>query len=435
MSEIGLNISKMMDLTSYKKSGAHFKQRKVSVNPSNLSAYVSSSSTQDLYFDCPSSRNSMINGAESYLSFNITCSANYTTNPNMSLCNGSGSSVIRSLETTAQNQQLEVINQYNVFAAVLEDLYASSYRATLGTFNGNSGVIKTGVVLNGATGLDGKVIRVSIPLYSGIAGQFQNQFMPAVDGLRLKFTLDSTENAIVFDTVTGVTNAVYKLSNISLKMVYLDASQDMMDMLYKEGAGVLKIHGTSISNFQTTLQASSVNSLLIPSRFSSLKSLINVFRLSSNLASPALFNSTGGRYQPKLSRVNYNINGSNVYPSDILVNTTTDATGQYYGGEVINELALLFSTIGSTTGFQAVFNQDEFMSTAGTGKTDAFILASNFEENSSSQGVVSGINTNSSNIYLNLTHVAPPVGAVCDSFALYDLIVNISQAGEITLAK
>lgn len=435
MAELNTALTPMMDLSAYKAIGAS-KSRRVTVQADNVQTFQSTASLQDVFFSIPSSRNSMINGAGSYLSFDVTVNATFTTDPVITLSNGSGCAFIRGLETIIQNQSVEVVDRYNVFGAVQDDLVSAGRSLTVGSIvNGTSTSIKTGVKLNSATtATDGAVIRVCLPVYSGVLGVLAQQFCPAVDGIRQRFTFEATDTALTYTNTTDVTTVFYKVSNIALQLEYIDLMPSVFAQLVSESGGVLKVHGTAINNYQTTTAISSSQSLLIPARYSSVKSLLTTFRLTSNLTSPKLENSIGDRAFPYIKDYNFVIDGRNI-PAVPVRCSNSSSSGQQFGGEVFSELMKVFGGTHAPT-FDCVFTATNYLEATGTAGTGAFVLGLDFEEDQAGHAIISGIDTNSSNIYLNMNQHTTSLALTVDTFAMYDIICSFDvQNGTMSLSK
>ena len=77
MADIAPAITPMMDLSAYRSMGSA-RTRRVTVLPENTSSVTGSTSTSDVQFALPSGRYSMINGQNSYLSFDYTVAGTST---------------------------------------------------------------------------------------------------------------------------------------------------------------------------------------------------------------------------------------------------------------------------------------------------------------------------------------------------------------------
>ena len=410
------------------------KSRRISVFPDNSTTYNSSSSTADIFFSIPASRNSFVVTNASQIVFDVTANATFTTDPVLSLSNGNGSSLIQSLETIVQNQSVENLLNYNVYANVLSDLQPLGRSTTVGTIvAGATSTLKAGIQLNGATTVDGSVVRCALPLYSGVLGMGAEQYCPMVDGIRLRMTMASTEVGLKYANITAVTAAQYKLSNFCIQLEVMDLDPATMGALIQQSGSVLKQHITCVNNYQATLSASSANSILIPARFSSVKALLTTFRLSANLASPQIYNVTGDRLLPQISSYFWNVDGANIASVPIRVATSASFV---YTGEVLSEIMKVFGA-SNQTAFDCVFNATTFNNLVGTGGTGSFFIANNFEsQDSAGSALISGRDLNSSNVYLNLTHYATALASVVDTFALYDVVLSYNMAdGSVSMSK
>ena len=426
-------ISRELDLTEYKGIQAG-KSRRISVFPDNATTYTSSSSTADVFFSLPSSQGSFIVPNCSQIVFDITCNATFSAgDPALSLSNGTGSSVIQALETIVQNQSVENLLNYNVYAALLADLQPLGRSTTMGTFQGATNTLKAGITLSSTTGVDGAIIRCSIPLYSAVLGMGAEQYFPMVDGCRLRMSMAASDVALKHATGATTTAAVYKLSNFCIQFEVMDLDKATYSALVQQGGGMLKQHCTAVNNYQATLAASTANSILIPARYSSVKALLTTFRLSSNLASPAVFNVVGDRILPQISSYFWNVDGANIPSVPIRVATSASSV---YTGEVMTEIQKVFGASNQIS-FDAVFNTTQFNNLAGNTGVGSFFIGNNFEsQDSAGSALISGRDLNSSNVYLNLTHYANATASVVDTFALYDLVMTYNmQDGSVSMSK
>ena len=421
-------ISREIDLTAY-KGVQPGRSRRITVQPDNLSTYTSSSSTADIFFSIPASRNSFIQTTATQLVFNVL--GNSSVASTASLSNGSGSSIIQAMEVVVQNQQVENLLNYATYAAIIEDCQDLSRSVNTGSIlNGTTSTLKAGKVISSATvDADGVPVRCIQPLYSGLLGAGAEQYCPMVDGIRVKLTLATSNNAL---TITSGT-AFYKLSQISLQLEVMDFDSATMSALIAQGGGSLKQHMTCVNNYQTTLAAATSNSLLIPARFSSVKGLLCAFRLSANLSSPATENAPGDRILPQISSYFFQVDGANVPSVPVLV---ADSATSVYAGEALSEVMKVFGASNSAQ-FSTVFAEANYEDLAGTSGTGSFILGLNFEsQDSAGSALISGRDLNSSNVYLNLTHYANASASVCDTFALYDQVITYDMmTGSISQSK
>lgn len=427
-------LSRELDLSEY-RGIQPAKSRRISIFPDNATSYISSTSNADVFFSIPAVRNGMVITSASQIVFEVTANATFTVDPVLSLSNGNGSSVIQALETVVQNQSVENLLNYNVYANVLADLQPLGRSTTVGTIlTGATSTIKAGIKLNGATTVDGPVVRCALPLHSAVLGTGASQFCPLVDGIRLRMTMATTATALTYGSVAGVTAAAYKLSNFCIQLEVMDLDNGTMSALLNQSGGILKQHATAVNNYQATIAAnSSANSILIPARYSSVKALLNTFRLAANLAAPESENVVGDRVFPQITQYFYTVDGMNVPSVPIRCAT---ASGFRYPGEVLSEVMKVFAA-SNMNAFDTVFNATQYSDEAGTSGTGSFFMGLNFESDAAAgQALISGRDLNSSNVYLNLTQYASSVACVVDTFALYDVVLSYNMAdGSVSMSK
>ena len=415
-------ITQAMDLTEYRNMGGG-KSRRVSINPENTQTVsLSGAETKEVYFAYPSSSHSMINGQNSYLTFTVKCAG--VDADDFAFANGSPSSLIESLQLDIGSTTVELINDYNVFAGIVEDFQPLSRSQNLGSIlHGTGATAKIGRTIEGD---DTVGIRVSIPLYSGVLGTMAQNHCPAVDGMRLRLTFAQPDYALKEDaSVAGTTSCRYQLSDISIEADYIDVLPQVYQQIVMESGGILKCHGTGVGGFQTTMTASTQNTLLIPARYSSLKNYFTVFRLSTAFAHDQ--NTIGARVQPNLKQYVYRIEGKS-YPS-----TAVSCLGG--GGEAMAEVVKSFHALHSTQ-LDCVFDADDYkIETLST--TGAFVLGLDFEHEGGSSSIISGMDTLNSNTFLELQGDGGSVLAgTVNTFALHDLIVEFNMMdGTVNVSK
>ena len=451
-------ITPHLDLTGFRSMGSA-KSRLVSVQPENTQSIEGNSGTQDLFFALPTGSMSMLNGQNSSVCFDLE------TDTAASFCNGSGSSIVRGLELIVGNQSVELLDRYNVFAALVEDHQNKSRAQNMGSilsghkeFSWTTNVPTTaedsGATLGTAAVLDdakkkGKdlttKIRVSIPLYSAIIGTMCSQYCPAVDGMRLRLTLAPNDEALQYTTGTPK----YTMSKISLNMDYLDINPAVYSALVQESGGVFKVHGSGVSNFNSTAAPAGNHTILVPARFSSIKNYFAVFRRNdangANGTSKASKNTTGGRYFPNLQSYVWRIEGRQ-YPS---IPISCGDGSVNYAGEAFQEVIKCFHASHSPD-FDVVYNNTDYLYGDGltaTGTPAAFpddtgngtfVLGLDFEESGygSIRGLVSGMDTINSNSFLELKCDTNNISMDCDVFAVHDLIMEVNMLdGSINVSK
>ena len=415
-------ITQAMDLTEFRNMGGG-KSRRVSINPENTqSVSLTGSETKEVYFAYPSSSSAMINGQNSYLTFTIKVEG--VDGDDFSLANGSPSSLIESLQLDIGSTTVELINDYNVFAGIVEDFQPLSRSSNLGSIlHGAGATAKIGRTI---VGDDTVGVRVAIPLYSAVLGTMAQTHCPAVDGMRLRITFAQPDYALKeVVSVAGTTSCRYQLSDISIEADYIDVLPQVYQQIVMESGGVLKCHGTGVGGFQTTMTVGTQNTLLIPARYSSLKNYFTVFRLSTAFAHDQ--NTIGARVQPNLKQYQYRIEGKS-YPS-----TAVSALGG--GGEVMAEVVKCFHALHSTQ-LDCVFDADDYKD-ENLSTTGAFVIGLDFEHEGGSSSIITGMDTLNSNTFLELQGDGGNLSAsTVNTFALHDLIVEFNMMdGTVNVSK
>jgi hypothetical protein len=157
--------------------------------------------------------------------------------------------------------------------------------------------------------------RITIPLMSVAVGTLQDKYMPmGTDlGMRLRLTFEAPDVALVASLGFAGTLG-YKLEDITYECEYLDCDSSTYNSIVAEGDGILKVSGTGVSSFQTTVSTGSTqNTLLIPARYSSVRNYMTIIRENAVITS-TLSNSTGSRTRDNVVSWVYRVAGKN-YPN------------------------------------------------------------------------------------------------------------------------
>jgi hypothetical protein len=425
-----------MDLTALKQLG-QVKTRRVQVNPESGTTFaLSGTQTQDVFFSLPAgSKYTMINGANSYMSFDIEP---LNSAPNtMAFSNGDANSVFRSLETTNQGTTIEQIDRYNVMSAVFSDMVSAGKSLTLNTvLQGGCESVKLGALKSGTAGSTAYYYRITVPIYSAFYGVLCSQYAPSTDGIRCRWTLEAPNTAFMTNqssVAVGEVNS-YTITNMAMMMEYVDVEPAVWEELANASGRVFKTHGIGVANFNTTLTATTTaNSVLIPCRKSAVKHIWNTVRASSIL-NDVRYNSTGARLFPRLRQFYYTIAGKQ-YPQ-IPIRCANSAGTKFSGGEAMGEFLKTFRNLHSNY-TDCVFTEPFYRATDGLLTTGAFVAGYDWETDADPQ-TISGIDTNSSNIYLQLDSASAgvPLDSTLDSFVFYDAILTTNlDTGAISIIQ
>jgi len=429
-----------MDLASMRQLG-NVRTRRVQVNPESGTTFaLSGTQNQEVFFSLPAGGSStMINGMNSYLTYDIVfdCGAAET----VGFSNADANSVIRSLETTVSGTTVEQIERYNVLSACFSDFKDVSKARNLDS-------IMMGGALQSASSskqprefADGGYCRVAVPIYSAFYGVLsQGQYAVSTDGIRMRFVLEAPDTALISG---GGGTLGYTLTNVALMMEYVDVEPAVFQQLVSEAGGVLKTAGIGVANFSTTLTAGTTsNSILIPARKSAVKHIWNILR-RSDILTASNRNSTGSRLFPNARQYYYTIAGKQ-YPSVPIRASNAGATA-FAGGEVMAELLKTMRNLHANN-VDTVFDAPAYLDNAGLLETSAHILGYSFETDEDPL-TISGIDTNSSNIYLQIDSATTsvgsptastgiPVACTLDSFVFYDAILTTDIAsGQVSIIQ
>jgi len=280
-----------------------------------------------------------------------------------------------------------------------------------------------------------------VPIYSAFYGVLsQGQYAVSTDGIRMRFVLEAPDTALVSG---GGGTLGYTLSNVALMLEYCDVEPMVFQQLVSEGGGVLKTAGIGVANFSTTLVAGTTsNSILIPARKSAVKHIWNVLR-RSDILTASNRNSTGSRLFPNARQYYWTIAGKQ-YPSVPIRASNSGATA-FAGGEVMAELLKTMRNLHANN-VDTVFDAPAYLDNAGLLESSAHILGYSWETDEDPM-TISGIDTNSSNIYLQIDSATTsvgsptastgvPVACTLDSFVFYDAILTTDIAsGQVSIIQ
>jgi len=223
---------------------------------------------------------------------------------------------------------------------------------------------------------------------------------------------------------------------MQLNLETLQVSANTFSEIINESDGIMKFHGVSVSNFQSTVQEGArTENLLISSRFSSQKSIMTAFRPATYTATTS--NSTGGRFFPSIVDYVYNVSGV-LYPS--LPIKTSKNNGTPSTGEGFYELVKVFDGQNNNQ-FSCKFNKSNYESRVPDTKA-SYLLGYSFEQggylaNDMGLGSISGLDTIGSNSFITLNLVGtsdsatPPTATVAmlvDTYVIYDIIIEIDAS-------
>ena len=328
-------------------------------------------------------RGHYLNTRMSYLKFKVT--NNNTTNPfNLDY---SASAFIQSMSLYHGAYLLENINEYNALYHLLLDMQASQ-----------ESVERAGSILQG-TGKDraGAAVAASgsqtfcIPILSGIVGPLQSKYLPTgamIGGdLRLELVLANPTTAVV----QGAGTPDWSVSDVELQLEYVEVNSEV-DRMIQQANPRYVISYETFANYTNTVPGSGGSAqqmnLLIPARFSSLKTLYTFFRVQGDVTS-ATAKSVSSRPYPALTNWYYQVSGENV-PATPVKDTV----------ESFSELQKAMHVFGSADNTSIIAKGDYNLTTGGN-TNSSFAIGPNLETLSHKSTLTeSGKNTLNTNVYL-----------------------------------
>jgi len=407
-----------------KSAGASSRSYRTIVLPINSGAQNAGDVTK---FDIPCGRqNAYIDTSETYLLFQVKNTGATAFN-----LDGSAYCFFNRLDVLSQGQVLESIQNYHVLCNALLDLQADSMTAM------NSGSIYLGtdtsttqnVLKSGASIASGAVQDFAIPLaLSGVLGACCSKYLPVskITDLRLELTIENAIQAVV--GTAGSTS--FTLNNVQLVLTYVDVDPMVASQLEQAVGGRYIISSESWRNYTSILPASrSGDSVLIPARYSSLRTLLHVWRdyVNNNdqtkywqsARSNPFYSSSGVQ-----SQIQYSIGA-------VLVPQTPIKFGV---SEAFLNTQQAFHQLGSITNSSrctlANWTQANYYDTS-TSAMGSFALGMNFDSFlNKTDSLTVGFNTINAPTFLNVTYPATvSTQQRLDTFAHFDMILDISDAG------
>jgi hypothetical protein len=189
-------------------------------------------------------------------------------------------SIFSRLEVYHGSNLLEQIMEHRMLVNLWHDMCrsTSSFTTTGNLLEGQATVSRTGASL--ATGASHVYC---IPLLSAIVGVLQNKYLPTGDmsacDLRLELTLANASDGVIGDAAR-----TWTVDNVEMMLEYTDIASDAARMVSQSNFGGYMISFESFANYSPSLESNTINmNILIPARYSSLKTLFTVVRLHENI--------------------------------------------------------------------------------------------------------------------------------------------------------
>jgi hypothetical protein len=266
----------------------------------------------------------------------------------------------------------------------------------------------------------GKFKVYTIPLLYGIIGCMQSKYLPTGDmsagDLRVEITLANTNDGVTTSLTDTTTRAkTWIVEDVKLMLEYVELNSEAARMISAQNAGGYAISFDSFANYASTVAAGENDNILIPARYSSLKTLFYIFRLQTDIGK-ADAKTTNSRVNPITDDGHwyYSIGGKNVLSTPVKSST-----------EAYAELPKAINAFGAVD-HTFMIQRSSWIAPSGT-----YVVAVDLETLAhKSKLTESGINTLSANRHLIMQFGSAnglAKAARVDTFAHYDAILLIQN--------
>lgn len=382
------------------------------VPPYNASTFAGGST---MLFNIPCSRpNHFLNGRQTVLKFDIT-NTDATAGDDISL-DYVADSLIQSLTLYHGSNQLENLREYGVLSVLQKDLQGTPNKQRL-LEGQHASTARTGLAID-----DGSdVLTVCLALNSGLIGKSAPKYLPsfAMTGgdLRLEIELASNTNGVVH----AVNEAVWSISNVELLLEYGELTPSATESIMRAYPDFVFNFDTFENSAQTVASATQAQ-VLIPARYSRLKTLYSTFR-NTAVINVAAAKTVSNRSNPSMSSWYYSVGGVHYPPTAVSSTAAGDGQGGLNDCESFCELTKAYHGLGDRHDVQ--INLAEFNQTYGAVTDDAaHAIGMDLEWlTNKSHSAISGIDTKTLNTYLIASWAsAPGYTQQIDTFAQFDAV-------------
>jgi hypothetical protein len=305
------------------------------------------------------------------------------------------------MEVYHNGRQIEDINNYNVLAQLLKDLYTDESKRD------NVKAIMTGSDSDGENIAANESRTFLVRPLLGLLNHDKYLYLGGLNGdLELRLTLENAATALVVGTS-------YTLDNVKYigQIITLDSSaQQIIDAMTMQNGGVLSFASESYTNHQTIKQTNDTTmSALVPFRNASLKSIYVVNR-EQDETTDAASRSVGKRVTGGITEYQFDVNG------DMTLPVTYSSTNR---GEVLMEL--LRSIHNSSSLYPSLIYGNVWDD---NGDDCKFAIGQELETFQNSDSAISGQDTSNATIYFRSKH-GNYAATVVDFFGMYDVVYSI----------
>ena len=297
-------MSAITDFLDYstKSPGARSRLYRVQVSPNTGAQTLNPGDVIRLDVPCGRGRNVFLDPTQSYFSFQVV--NNDTANP--ITIDGSGYAFLNRYDELSSGQLITTILDYNAaITAVLDAqmiaadaVCSGSVAMGMGQGTGQEyNVDRSGTVIAA-----GKTADFCLPVaLSGLFSGLCPKLLPVgiMPDARIEITLAANLEPIVGNAGTLPANNPWTIKDFKLNLFYLDLDASVSDMIHQANGGVYKISTEMFRSFATVSSSAShsSDSILVPIRVSSLKTLMMTYRASADITSATNYY-VSNRYNP-----------------------------------------------------------------------------------------------------------------------------------------
>ena len=202
---------------------------------------------------------------------------------------GNAACFIQKLEVYSSSLLIETIAGYNALFSALENaqLGPLDRQGFLSITHGtdiDAAEDTVNFTRSGINMLYGQTYTFCIPLISGVIGTGLSKMLPVgmLTDLRVELTFENNANAVLSATPTSVATPCWGITAAELVLQVITLNSEVNEMVASHREPVI-ISSESFRNYNTVLNAGNTgDNSIIPLKFTSVKSLINVYRLQNN---------------------------------------------------------------------------------------------------------------------------------------------------------
>jgi hypothetical protein len=386
-----------------------------------------------LSFDIPTNtRSQWCDPTQSFLKFTLTATLTGGTSSTWGMLPWD---VIRTatLYSSAGSKQIESLDQYSCCFTMLRDLCSDANNVQCSdtlTYNASdAGVLRSSNFQNSGTSYT-----YVIPISSivGLASA-DDVYLPlhALNApLRIELLLHSADQAL--QTTGGPTAVSYSITNPSINVGLVTISDLAQSQITNMTNNVYNWSSTLWRNYrQVSAAQQTVNSIMIPCRFSSLRAILVALRPTASQEN-RLASSVADRVRNYLTSWQFKVGSTyaNAKPIDCSGNGVSAFM------EAKRVMCGLTSESLPTLIERAAWVKETATTPTAAAVPGAFMIALEAQPFSNVQGLISGCNTVGQNVYLELnfdsSQAANIVATTIDTFCQADALVTVS-GGEVNI--